>query len=47
MREDEMVRWHHQLDGHEFELVLEVSDGQGGMGCCCPGSLNSQERLSD
>ena len=27
--ENEMVGWHHQLDGHEFEQVLGVSDGQG------------------
>ena len=27
--EDKMVEWHHQLDGHEFEQVLEVGDGQG------------------
>ena len=27
--EDEMVRWHHQLDGHEFEQTLGVGDGQG------------------
>ena len=29
--EDEMVGWHHQLDGHEFEQTLEVGDGQGGL----------------
>ena len=28
MTEDEMVGWHHQLDGHEFEHVLGVGDGQ-------------------
>ena len=28
MTEDEMVGWHHQLDGHEFEKALEVGDGQ-------------------
>ena len=27
--EDKMVGWHHQLDGHEFELALGVGDGQG------------------
>ena len=30
-REDEMVGWHHQLDGHEFEQALGVGDGQGGL----------------
>ena len=34
--EDEMVRWHHQLNGHEFEWVLGVGDGQGGLACCSP-----------
>ena len=29
MTEDEMVRWHYQLDGHEFEQAPEVGDGQG------------------
>ena len=35
MTEDEMVGWHHQLDGHEFEQTQGVSDGQGGLVCCC------------
>ena len=29
MTEDEMVRWHHQLNGHEFEQALGVGDGPG------------------
>ena len=29
MTEDEMVGWHHQLDGHEFEQAPGVGDGQG------------------
>ena len=29
MTEDEMVGWHHQGDGHEFEKALGVGDGQG------------------
>ena len=32
--EDEMVGWHHWLDGHEFEWTLGVGDGQGGLACC-------------
>ena len=28
MTEDEMVGWHHQLDGHEFEQALQLGDGQ-------------------
>ena len=33
---DEIVGWHHHLDGHEFEQALGVGDGQGDLGCCCP-----------
>ena len=36
MTEDEVVRWHQQLNGHEFEQTLGVSDGQGGPVCCSP-----------
>ena len=32
--EDEIVGWHHRLDGHEFEWTLGVGDGQGGLACC-------------
>ena len=31
MTEDEMVRWHHRLNGHEFEQALGVGDGQGSL----------------
>ena len=34
--ENETVGWHHQLDGHEFEQVLGVSDGPGSLACCNP-----------
>ena len=33
-REDEMVGWHHQLNGHEFEQTLGDVEGQGGLICC-------------
>ena len=36
MTEDEMVGWHHWLNGHEFEQGLEVGDGQGSLACCSP-----------
>ena len=36
MTEDEMVRWHHQLNVHVFEQALGVGDGQGGLACCSP-----------
>ena len=36
MTEDEMVGWHHRLNGHEFEWALGVGDGQGSLACCSP-----------
>ena len=35
-RQDEMVRWHYQLDEHEFEQAPGVGDGQGSLVCCTP-----------
>ena len=34
--EDEMVGWHHRLDGHEFEQAPGVGDGQRSLACCSP-----------
>ena len=34
MTEDDMVGWHHQLNGHEFESSLGVGNGQGGLAYC-------------
>ena len=34
--EDEMVGWHHWLNGHEFEQTLGNSEGQASLGCCSP-----------
>ena len=36
MTEDEMVGWHHQINGPEFEQTLVVGDGQGSLACCSP-----------
>ena len=47
--EDEMVGWHHRLDGREFEWTLEVGDGQGGLACCVSWGrkeLDMTERLN-
>ena len=35
-QQDEMVGWHHQLNGHEFVEALAVGDGQGSLVCCSP-----------
>ena len=36
MTEDEMVGWHHRLDGHEFEQAPGDGDEQGSPACCSP-----------
>ena len=36
MTEDDMVVWHHWLDGHEFEQALRVGDEHGSLACCTP-----------
>ena len=36
MTEDEIVGWHHRLNGHEFEQALGVGDGQGCLVYCSP-----------
>ena len=36
MTEDEMVGWHHRLEGHKFEQASGVGDGQGSLACCSP-----------
>ena len=49
MTEDEMVGWHHQLDGHEFEQALGIGDGQGSLVCCSPWDykkLDTTKRLN-
>ena len=49
MTEDEMVGWHHRLDGHEFEQAPGVGDGQGSLACCSPWGrkqLDTTEQLN-
>ena len=44
-----MVEWHHQRDGHEFEQVFGVGDGQGSLACCSSWGhkeLDTTERLN-
>ena len=36
MTEDEIVGWHHRLDGREFEQAAGVGDGQGSLVYCNP-----------
>ena len=47
--EDEMVGWHHRLDGYESEQAPGVGDGQGTLVCCSPWNckeLDTTERLN-
>ena len=49
MTEDEMVGWHHRLNGHESEQAPGVGDGQGGLVCCSPWGhkeMDTTERLN-
>ena len=48
MTEDEMVGWHHQLDGYEFEQALGIGDGQRSLVCCSLGGCSGSdtERLN-
>ena len=49
MTEDEMVGWHHQLNGDEFGKTQGVGDGQGGLACCSSCShkeLDTTEQLN-
>ena len=41
--EDEMVGWHHQLDGRGFEQALAVANGQGSLVCCSPWGLKESD----
>ena len=47
MTEDEMVGWHHQLDGHEFEQAQGVGDGQESLAAVVHGVAKGRKRLSD
>ena len=41
--EDEMVGWHHWLNGHEFEQAPGVGDRQGSLVCCSPWGLKESD----
>ena len=50
MTEDEMVGWHHRLNGHEFEQAPGGGGGQGSLACCSPRGhkeLDTTERLNN
>ena len=47
MTQDKIVGWHHQLDGHEFEQALGVSEGQEAWRAAVYGVAKSWTRLSN
>ena len=50
MTEDEMVGWHHLVNGHEFKQTLGDGEGQGSLVCCSPWGrkeLDTTERLNN
>jgi len=47
MTEDEMVGWHHQCDGHEFEQTPGDSEGQGSLVCCSSGGFKELDTTLD
>ena len=49
MTENEIVEWHHRLEGHEFEQALGIGNGQESLACCSPWDrkeLGMTERLN-
>ena len=47
MIEDEMVEWHHRLNGHEFEWTLGIGEGQEGLACCDSWVGKESDTISD
>ena len=47
MTEEEMVWWHHWLNGHQFEQALGVGDGQGTLACYSPSGCRVGKQLSN
>ena len=45
MIEDEMVGWHHQLNGYVFEQTPGDSEGQGSLECCNPWGLKESDMI--
>ena len=43
MTEDEMVGWHHGLNGHKFVQTLGDGEGQGNLVCCSPRALKESD----
>ena len=46
MTEEDMIGWHHGLDGHEFEQAPGIGDEQGSLECCSHGVAKSRTDLA-
>ena len=47
MMENEMVGWHHQIDGHEFEQTLGVGERQRSLGCYSPWGYEESDTIEE
>ena len=45
MTEDDMVGWHHRLNGHEFEQAPNDGEGHGSVACCSPWGHNESDTI--
>ena len=45
MAEDEMIGWHHLLEGYEFHQAPGLGDGQGSLTCCIPWGLKELDMI--
>ena len=45
MTEDEMVGWHHRLNGHAFEQTSGDGERQGSLACCSPWSRKESDTM--
>ena len=45
MTGDQMVGWHHQLNGHEFEQALGDGEGQGNLVCSSPWGRKESDKI--
>ena len=50
MTKDELIGWHHRVNGHEFEQAPRDGEGQGSLACCSPrgrNELDTTEQLNN
>ena len=47
MTENEVIGWHHLLNGHEFKQAPGVADGQGSLACCSPWGCKELDMIDE